>query len=97
MWNLKYDTDELTHETEIGSQTENRLVVAQAEGGGGGMDCEFGVSRCKLLWRERINNKVKLDNSGNYIPCPVINHNGREFKKKKTIREKARNKKKALF
>ena len=28
-WNLKRDTDELTHETETGSQTENRLVVAQ--------------------------------------------------------------------
>lgn len=40
------------------------------------------ASRCKLLWRERINNKVKLDSSGNYIPCPVINHNGREFFKK---------------
>ena len=45
MWNLKYDTDELTHETEIGSQTENRLVVAQAEGGGGGMVWEGGI-RC---------------------------------------------------
>ena len=80
-WNLKCDTDELTHETETSSQTENRLVVAQAEGGGGGMDCAFRVSRYKLLLRERINNKVKLDNTGNYIPCPVINHNGRELKK----------------
>ena len=45
------------------------------------MDFEFRVSRCKLLWRERINNKVKLDSTGNYIPCPVINRNGRELKK----------------
>ena len=83
MWNLKYDMDELTHETETEPQTENRPVVAQAEGGGVGMHCEFGLSRCKLLWRKRINNKVKLYDTGNYIQCPVINQNGRELKKKK--------------
>ena len=29
------------------TDTENRLVVA--EGGGGGVDWEFGISKCKLL------------------------------------------------
>ena len=28
MWNLKYDTRELIYETEMDSQTENSLVVA---------------------------------------------------------------------
>jgi len=28
---------------------ENRLVVAQGEGGGSAMDGELGVGRCKLL------------------------------------------------
>jgi len=29
---------------------ENRLVIAEGESGGGGMDWEFGISRCKLLY-----------------------------------------------
>ena len=28
---------------------ENRLVTAKGEGGGGRMDWELGISRCKLL------------------------------------------------
>ena len=31
---------------------ENRLVVAKEDGSGGGMDREFGISRCKLLYIE---------------------------------------------
>ena len=58
MWNLKYDTNELIYETD--SQTENRLVVAKGKGDEGGMDWEFGVSRCKLVYIEWINNKVLL-------------------------------------
>ena len=37
---------------------ENRLVVVKAEGVGGGMEWEFGVSRCKLVYIEWIHNKV---------------------------------------
>ena len=40
--------------------TENRLVVAKGEEGGGGMHWESGVGRCKLLRIEWINNKVLL-------------------------------------
>ena len=46
---------------------ENRLVVAKGEGVGGGMELEVGVSRCKLLHIEWINNKVLLYSTGNYI------------------------------
>ena len=59
---------------------ENRLVVAKREGVGGGKDWELGISRCKLLYKEWINNKVLLYSTGNYIQYPVINHNGKEKK-----------------
>ena len=60
---------------------ENRLVVAKGEGGGGGMDWEVGISRCKLLYIGWINNKALLYSTGNYIQYPVINHNGKEYEK----------------
>ena len=56
MWNLKYDTNEHIYETETDSQTEHRPVVAKGEGGGGGVDWEFGISRHKALYTEGINN-----------------------------------------
>ena len=68
-------TDEFIYETETDSQTENRLVVAEA----GGIDWEFGISRCKLLYMEFINNEVLLYSTGSYIQYPVINHNGKEI------------------
>ena len=45
------------------------------------MDWEVGVSRCKLLYMEWINNKVLLYSTGNYIQYPVINHHGKEYEK----------------
>ena len=39
------------------TNTENRLVVAKREGLGGGMELETGVSRCKPIYVEWINNK----------------------------------------
>ena len=47
----------------------------------GGIDWEFGVSRCKLLYIGWTNNKVLLFNTGNYIKYFVINHNGKEYDK----------------
>ena len=47
--------------------------------GRGGMEC--GISRCKLLYIEWINNKVLLYSTENYIQYPMINHNGKENKK----------------
>ena len=43
------------------------------------MDWEFGTDRCKLLYIERINNKVLLYSTGNYIQYPMINHNGKNM------------------
>ena len=56
-------------------------MVTKGEGGGGGMEWEFGISRCKLLYIECINNKVLLYSTGNYIQYPIINHNGKNMKK----------------
>ena len=46
------------------------------------MEWEVGVSRCKLLYIEWINNKVLLYSTENYIQYPMINHNGKECIKK---------------
>ena len=58
-----------------------RTCGCQGGGGRGGMDWEFGVNRCKLLYREWINNKVLLYSTGNYIQYFEINHNGKEYEK----------------
>ena len=57
-------------------------MVTKEEGGRRGMEWEFGVSRCKLFYIGWINNKVLLYSTGNYIQHAVINHNGKEYKKK---------------
>ena len=64
---------------------ENRLVVAKGEGVGGEMEREVGVSRCKLLYTGWISNKVLLYSTENYIQYPVINHNGKEHKRRMYI------------
>ena len=40
------------------THVKDRFVVA--EGGGGGVDWELGVSRCRLLYIEWINSEVPL-------------------------------------
>ena len=63
------------------------LIRRQTCGWWWGMDWEFGISRCKLLYIEWINSKVLLCSTGNYIQYPVINHNRKEYEKEyiKTI------------
>ena len=57
------------------------LWLPRGRGVGGGMEWEFGVSRCKLLYTAWINNNVLLYSTGNYIQYPVINYNGEEYEK----------------
>ena len=57
-------------------------MAAKGEGGEGGMDWEFGISRCKLFYIAWINNKVLLYSTGKYIQYPVINHHSKEYEKK---------------
>ena len=54
-----------------------RLVVANGEEGGSGIDGEFGVGRCQLFHLEWISNEVLLNSTGNYSHSPGIDHNGR--------------------
>ena len=79
MWNPKNNTNECVYKTEIDSTHRHREQTCCCQGGG--MDWEFGVSRCKLLHIEWINNEVLLYSTGNYIQYPVINHNGKEYEK----------------
>ena len=51
----------------------------QGGGGGRGMDWEFGISRCKLLYTGWIDNKVLLYSTGNYIQYLMIKHNGKKI------------------
>ena len=62
---------------------ENRIVVAKVEGGGerDGMGWEAGVSRCKLLYTEWVNNRVIPYSTENYIQYLMITHNGKEYLK----------------
>ena len=50
-------------------------MVAKGRRRGGKMDAEFGISKCKLLHIERVNNKDLLYSTGNDFQHPVINHN----------------------
>ena len=54
-------------------------MVAKKEGDGGEAEWEVGVSRCKLLYIEWINNKVLLYSTENYIQYPMVDHNGKEY------------------
>ena len=46
-----------------------------------GKDWKFGINKCKLLYIGRINNKVLLYSTDNYIQYPVINYKGKEYEK----------------
>ena len=49
MRNIKYDTDETTHKREKESQTQRIDWIAKGEGGGRGVNREFGFSGCHLV------------------------------------------------
>ena len=63
----------------IGQRHGEKTCSCQGGWWWGGMDWEFGMSRCKLLYIGCINNMVLLYSTGNYIKYPVINHNRKEF------------------
>ena len=59
-----------------GYETANLKTIKVRES-----DWEFGISRCKLVYIEWINNKDLLYRTGNYIQYSVITHNGKEYEK----------------
>ena len=56
-------------------------MVAKGKRGWGGLDWEFGVSRCQLLHIEWINSKALLRSTGNYVQYPGVSSNGTENEK----------------
>ena len=76
----KIQHKKLNFETEIDSQKTD-LWLPKGKKDKGGMDWEFGISRCKLFYIAWINSKVRLYSAGNYIQYPVINHKGKYMKK----------------
>ena len=78
--NLKYDINETTHKRDRLTDTDNRLVVAEGRGLGG-EERELGVSRRKLLYTERMNNKILLYSTEDYIQYALINDNSKEYNK----------------
>ena len=69
--NFKNDRNALIYKRGIESQ---RTDLWLPRGSRWGVDQKFGISRCKLLYTEHINNKALLHGRGNYIHHPVINH-----------------------
>ena len=78
-----YNTTQVNLTTKQKQTHRHREQTCDCQGGGGcgGKDGESGITRCKLLCIRWINYKVLLYSTGNYIQCPVINHNGKEYKK----------------
>ena len=66
---------------EIRRQRTDLWLPRQGGGGEGGMNWEFGISRCQLLYIGWINNTDLLHSTGNYIQYPGVNHNGKEYEK----------------
>ena len=60
-------------------------MLSQEEGFEGGMEWDVRLSRCKLSYREWINNKVLLYSTGRYMQYPVINQNGKEYLKRMCV------------
>ena len=58
-----------------------QICGCQGDGGVGGKDWELGISRSKLVNIGWLNNKVLLYSAGNYIQYPVVNQNGKEYRK----------------
>ena len=67
-----------TKQKQTHSHREKDLWLPKRSGRGGVLDWEFGISRCKLLHIEWINNKLLLYSIGNYIQYSVINENEKE-------------------
>ena len=72
---LKCDTINLPMKQKQTHSIGNKPVVAEVRGGA---EWESGVSRPRALYGEWINNTLLLDIAGESVPCPVINHNGKE-------------------
>ena len=67
------------------SQEFSSRMIQKEDTQGEGWSRKVGVSRCRLLYMEWINNNVLLYRAENYIQYPMINHNGKEYIKKECV------------
>ena len=63
-----------SRETDYNISNNNNTIEALKKMFRGGVDRQFGIQRCKLVYTELTDNKVLIYSSGNYIQYPVINH-----------------------
>ena len=72
VWDLTYNINEFIYERKRGSQTQRTdlWLLRRSRVGGGRMEWEFGISRCKLLYIEWINDKVLLYSQGTIFSIP---------------------------
>ena len=71
IWNLIFGTNEPFHQKENHGNGEQ---TCGCQGGGTGMDWEFGVNRCKSLHLEWISNEILLYSPENYIWSLMMEH-----------------------
>lgn len=78
MWNLKYDTSDLTYKTD--SETEKRLRVARGERAGEGRTRALGRAdaSARLSGEATTNVMLPAQRASQY---PAINHDGKEKKR----------------
>ena len=79
IWNLKYSTNEPVSETEMESQTKNRLVVTKRAGLGKDGLGVWGQQIQTISFRMDKQPGPAVYSTGRYIKYPVINHNGKEY------------------
>ena len=71
----------LDTEHKLSHRHRKQTCGCQGEGGWGREGLGVWDSRCKLLYREWINNKVLLYSTEIYIQYPMINRDGKEYEK----------------
>ena len=79
---LKFKKSSFEHKrTYLQNQTHRTdLWLPRGRRGSGRMEWKFGVSRCKPVYIEWVNNEILLYSTKIYIQYPVINHNGNNIK-----------------
>ena len=60
---------------------ENKLTVTKGERDGSGVNWEFEINRCTLLYVKQMNSKNLLCSTGNYIQHLRITYNRKESEK----------------
>ena len=75
MWNIKYNTNELSYKTEADSQTYIENVGCQGVGGGLGV-WVWNQQKQTVIYRV---DKQQILLYSTYIQYLLINHNGKEY------------------